>query len=77
MVAAVQFERCVTGACILGVVICELGHWKEPCPIIQFEVDKGLKVGLYGAVLPFRLTVCLGVDVSGEPPLDAEKIAQR
>ena len=77
MVATVQLKRCVAGACILGVVISKLGHWQELCPIILFKVDKGLKVGIHGAVLPFCLTVYLRMEGSRESPLDAKIVAKQ
>ena len=76
MVAAVQLERSVAGACIFGIVISKLGHRQEPGPIILFEIDKGLKVSLHGAVLPLRLAVGLGVENGGKPLFDAKKVAE-
>ena len=61
MVAVVQLKKSVAGACILGIVISKLGHGQELGPIILFEIDKNLKVGLHGAVLPLCLAVCLRV----------------
>ncbi len=77
MVSAVQLERRMAGAYILSIVVCKLGHWQEPCLVILLEVDKGLKIGLYCAILMFRQTISLGVQRRGEPSLDAKKIAEQ
>ena len=77
MVAVVQLERRVAGACILGVVISKLSYWQEPCPIILLKIDKDSKISFHCAVLPLRLAVCLRVKGNGEPPLDAKKVAER
>ena len=77
MVAIVQLEQCVAGACIPSIIINKLDHLQEPCLIILFKVNKGSKVGFYGAVLPFRLTVYLRIEGSGEPLLDAKKVAKQ
>ena len=76
MIAAIQFKLCMAGACILGVVISELGHWQEPCPIVLFEIDKSSKVGLYGAILLFCLAVGLRVEGGRELSLDSEEITE-
>ena len=77
MVAAVEFERRVTGAGILGVIVRELSHWWRPGPVILFKVDEGLEVGLHGAVLPLCLTISLQVKRGGEPTLNAEEVAKQ
>ena len=39
MISAIELERCVAGAGILGIVVSELRYGKKPCPIILLEVD--------------------------------------
>ena len=75
MIFAIELEKCVACAGILGVIIGKLRYGKKPCPIILLKVDEGLKVGFYYIILPFGLTVCLWVEGGGESPLDAEEIA--
>ena len=77
MVAAIQLEWCVTGACIFGVIVRKLGHRQESYPVILFEVDKSSKVFLYRAVLSFCLPVCLSVKRGGESSLDTKEVAER
>ena len=62
MVTVVQLERCVTGAGVFRIVICEFSDWKEPCLVVPFKVDKGSEVGFHSTVLPLGLTVCLRVE---------------
>lgn len=40
VVTTIQLERCVSGARILGVIIGELSHAKEPRSIILFLIDE-------------------------------------
>ena len=61
MVAAVQLKKNVAGVYIFGIVISKLGHRQEPGPIVLFEINKGLEVGIHGAVLPLCLAVRLQV----------------
>ena len=77
MVAAVEFEQCLTGAGVLGVIVCKLRHWQKLGPVILFEVDKGSEVGLHGAVLPLCLTISLQVKRGGKPTLNAKEVAKR
>ena len=62
MVAAVQFKRCVANAGIFCIIIGKFSHREESYPVVLLEVDKGLEVGFYHAVLPLGLTVCLRVE---------------
>ena len=75
MISAIELEKCVAGAGILGIVVSKLRHGKKPCPIILLEVDEGSKVGFHRTILPFGLTVRLWVEGGGESPLDVEEIA--
>ena len=75
MISAIELEKCVAGAGILGIVVSELRHEKKPCLIILLKVDKGSKVGFHRIILPFGLTVCLWVEGGGEFLLDTEEIA--
>ena len=77
MVATVRLKRSVTGAGIFRIVICKFSYWKESCPVVLLEVDKGLEVSFYGAVLPLGLTVCLRVERGGELAFDAKEVAKR
>ena len=45
-------------------------------PIILFQIDKKLKIGLYSAVLPFCLAISLREKSRGEPPFDAKEVAK-
>lgn len=61
MLAAVQLKWYVAGAYIFVIVINKLGHWQKPCSVILIKVSKGLKINLYGDVLPFCLSVNLEI----------------
>ena len=75
MIFAIELEKYVAGAGILGVIVGKLCHGKKPCSIILLEVDKDLEIGFHCAILPFGLTVCLWVEGSRESLLYDEKIA--
>ena len=75
MISAIELERCVAGAGILGIVVSELRHGKKPCPIILLKVDKDSEVGFHCTILPFSLAVRLRMEGGRESPLDAEEIA--
>ena len=75
MISAIELERCVAGAGILGIVVSKLRYGKKSCPIILLEVDKGSEVGFHRTILPLNLAVCLRVKGGGKSPLDAKKIA--
>ena len=75
MISAIELEKYVADAGILGVVIGKLCHRKKPCLIILLKVDKGLKIGFHCAILPFGLTVRLWVEGGRESPLYAKEIA--
>ena len=77
MVAAVQLEKQVASTCILGIIISKLSHEQELSQIILLKIDKSPKIGLHGTLLRLRTTVSLRVKSSGEPPLDAKKVAER
>ena len=62
MEAAIQLEGSIAGAGIFRITIDEFSHWQESCLVILLVVDKGPEVGFHSAVLPFCLTVCLGVE---------------
>ena len=55
----------------------KLSHREESGPIVLFEVDKSLEVCFHRTILSFRLAVRLRVKGSGEPPLDAEEVAEQ
>ena len=76
MVSAVEFKGSAAGACILGIIVSKLSrHGQESSPIILLPIDKGSKVCFHCAVLSLGLSICLWMERSGEPLLDAEKIA--
>ena len=75
MISAIELEKCVAGAGILGIVVSELCHGKKPCPIILLEVDKGLEVGFHRTILSLSLAIRLRMEGGGESSLDAEEIA--
>ena len=75
MISAIELERCVAGAGILGIVVSKLRHGKKSCPIILLKVDEGLEVGFYHTILPLSLAVRLRVEGGEESLLDAKEIA--
>ena len=77
MEAAVEFERRVAGAGILGIVVGKLSHWQEPCPVILLPVHKGSEVCLYCAILPVCLAIGLWMESRRESSLDFQEIAQQ
>ena len=74
MISAIELERCVAGAGILGIVVSKLRYGKKPCPIILLKVDKNLEIGFYCTILPLSLAVHLWVEGGGESLLDAKEI---
>ena len=77
VVAAVQLERCMTGVCILGIVVRKLGHWQKSYLVILFKVDKGSKICLYCTVLAFGLTVYLRVERGRKFLFNSEEVTKR
>ena len=77
MVSTVDLERCVTGVCILGVIVGKLGYSEEPFPAILLIADEGSEVGFQETVLPFGLAVGLEVEGGTEPSLDFQEETQR
>ena len=75
MISAIELEKCVADAGILGIIVSELCHGKKSCLIILLKVDKGSEVGFHRTILPLNLAVCLRVEGGEESPLDAEEIA--
>ena len=71
MEAAVEFKRCVANAGIFGIVVCELSHWQQVCPVILLLVHKGSEVCLYCAVLSLCLAISLRMESRRESSLDA------
>ena len=67
----------MTSTGVLSIIISKLGHWREPSPVVLLEVDKGLEIRLYGAVLLLGLPVCLRMEGGRKPFLDAKKVAER
>ncbi len=75
MIFAVEFERRMTGASVLRIIVGEFGHRQESSPIILLKIDEGSEVDLHSAVLPFGLAISLRVESNGEPSLDPKKVA--
>ena len=75
MISAIELEKCVAGAGILGIVVSELRHKKKSCPIILLKVDKSSEVGFYRTILPLSLAIRLRMKGGGESLLDVEEIA--
>ena len=75
MISAIELEKYVAGASILGIVVSKFRYKKKPCPIILLEVDKNSEVGFYRTILPLNLAVRLRVEGGEESPLDAKEIA--
>ena len=65
MVATVEFERRVTGAGVLGVIVRKLSHREKPGPVVLLEVDKSSKVCFHRAILAFCLAVSLRIKRGG------------
>ena len=66
----------MTGAHISSIVINKLCHWQEFCLIIQFEIDKGLKIDFYYVVLTFGLAICLKIEGYRKSLFDFKKVAK-
>ena len=44
---------------VFAIIIYKPRHWQEFSLVILLKVDKNLKIGLYGAVLPLFLAISL------------------
>ena len=71
LVSAVEFEKSVAGANILGIIIGKLCHGKKLCLIILLKVDKGSEIGFYFTILFLCLIVHLRLEGGGKFLLDA------
>ena len=71
MEAAVEFERRVAGAGILGVDVCELSHWQEAYPVILLPVYENSEVYFHCAVLSLCLASGLRMESHRESSFDA------
>lgn len=67
LIATVNFEKYVAGACIIGVVIGKLSHWEKPSQIILLVVNKSPKVGFYCAILSLSFIVSLKIKDDKKP----------
>ena len=76
MVAAVGFERHVTGAGIFGVIVHKLSHWWKTGPVILFKVDKVLELGLQDTIVPLCFIISVQVKCGTKPTLNAKKVAK-
>ena len=77
MVAVVEFAWRMIGAGIFGIIVYKLSYWYKPGPVILFEVNKDLKVGLHSAVMPLCLTISLRLKRGREPMLNAKEVSKR
>ena len=77
VVVAVQLERRMAGASILGVIVCKLRDWQKPCSVILFLIHESTEVCFHRAVLLFCLPIYLRVERGGESLLDAEEVTER
>ena len=59
VISAIELQKYMADAGILGVVIGKLRYRKKPCLIILFKVDKDSEVSFHHTILPFGLTVRL------------------
>lgn len=66
----------MTGAFIIGIIICKPSYWKEPIPIILLEVDKDSKVHFYHTIVTFGPAVSLKIEGGEESPLDSKEITK-
>ena len=71
MEAAIEFEKRVAGAGVLGIVVSELSHWQEPCTVILLTVYEGSEVCLHCAVLPLCLAIGLRMESRRKSSLDS------
>lgn len=55
MKATIELGKHVTGTCIFGIVLSNLGHWQEFSLIILFLIDKCTKINLDCAILFLNL----------------------
>ena len=74
MISAIELKKYVANAGILGVIVDILYHKNKPCSIILLEVNKGLEVSFYCAILLFGLTVRLWIEDGKEFLLDVKDI---
>ncbi len=61
VIVVVEFERNMTGASIIRIIVGEFGHRQEHGPIILRKTDKISEVGFHGTILTFRLAISLWV----------------
>ena len=71
MISADELKKHVASASIHGIIVDKFCYGKNLCPIILLEIDKGLKVSFNCPILPFGLSVCLGVESGRKSLLDA------
>ena len=74
MISTIEFEKCVAGAGIFGIIVNKLCYEKKPYSIILLEVDKDSEVSFYCTILPLSLAIHLWVEGGGESLFNAEKI---
>ena len=74
MISAIELEKYMADASILGIIVNKLHYRKKLCSIILLKVDKGLEVDFYYSILSFGLIIYLWVEASRESPLDAKEI---
>lgn len=70
----VELKKLVTGACILDIMISELGHRQEPGLIVLFSIDKCPKISLNHIILPLSLAVYLQMKCNEQLPFNPKKM---
>lgn len=66
MITAIELEESIASTYIFGVVVYKFGYGQELGPIILLPIYKVTKVCIYGTILPFDLTVSLGIKSGGK-----------
>ena len=65
------------GTCILGIVVCELGHGQESCLVVLLLIDKGLEICLHRTILSLYLAIYLRIKGYRQSTFYAEVVAKR
>lgn len=76
LVSIVKFERHMTDASILCIIVNKFGYQQKPDLIILFEIDKDLEVSLYYSILPlpFGLAINLKIESSEKLLFDPKEV---
>lgn len=71
---AVEFVKNMASIGIFCIIISKFYHCKKPSLVVLLIVDKDPEVDFYSIVLPFCLTIYLGVQYYKESLLNTQKI---